>query len=59
MYGPTCVCSLKIRWKNIYLKTQKLLIFIIFKHYFANKGPSSQCYGFSSGKSYMDVRVGL
>ena len=27
------------------------------RHYFANKGPSSQCYGFSS--SHMDVRVGL
>ena len=27
------------------------------RHYFANKGPSSQSYGFSSG--HMDVRVGL
>ena len=27
------------------------------RHYFANKGPSSQSYGFSS--SHMDVRVGL
>ena len=27
------------------------------RHYFANKGPSSQGYGFSSG--HMDVRVGL
>ena len=27
------------------------------RHYFANKGPSSQGYGFSS--SHMDVRVGL
>ena len=27
------------------------------RHYFANKGPSSQDYGFSSG--HMDVRVGL
>ena len=27
------------------------------RHYFANKGPSSQGYGFSS--SYMDVRIGL
>ena len=30
------------------------------RHYFANKGPSSQGYGFSSGHvSCMDVRVGL
>ena len=28
------------------------------RQYFANKGPSSQSYGFSSGHS-MDVRVGL
>ena len=28
------------------------------RHYFANKGPSSQGYGFSSGES-MNVRVGL
>ena len=28
------------------------------RHYFANKGPSSQGYGFSSGHG-MDVRVGL
>ena len=28
------------------------------RHYFADKGPSSQGYGFSS-KSHMDVRVGL
>ena len=28
------------------------------RHYFANKGPSSQGYGFSSGH-VMDVRVGL
>ena len=28
------------------------------RHYFVNKGPSSQGYGFSSG-SCMDVRVGL
>ena len=27
------------------------------RHYFANKGPSGQGYGFSS--SHMDVRVGL
>ena len=27
------------------------------RHYFANKGPSSQSYGFSSGR--VDVRVGL
>ena len=27
------------------------------RHYFANKGPSSQSYGFSS--SHVDVRVGL
>ena len=27
------------------------------RHYFANKGPCSQGYGFSSG--HMDVRVGL
>ena len=27
------------------------------RHYFANKGPSSQGYGFSSG--HVDVRVGL
>ena len=29
------------------------------RHYFANKGPSSQAYGFSSGHVWMDVRVGL
>ena len=28
------------------------------RHYFANKGPSSQGYGFSSGH-VMDVRIGL
>ena len=28
------------------------------RHYFANKGPSNQGYGFSSGQC-MDVRVGL
>ena len=28
------------------------------RHYFANKGPSSQRYGFSSGHVW-DVRVGL
>ena len=28
------------------------------RHYFANKGPSTQGYGFSSGH-VMDVRVGL
>ena len=28
------------------------------RHYFANKGPSSQGYGFSSGHVW-DVRVGL
>ena len=28
------------------------------RHYFANKGPSSQSYGVSS-KSWMDVIVGL
>ena len=29
------------------------------RHYFANKGPSSEGYGFSSGHVCMDVRVGL
>ena len=30
------------------------------RYYFANKGPSSQSYGFSSShESCMDVRVGL
>ena len=29
------------------------------RHYFANKGPSSQGYGFSSSHACMDVRVGL
>ena len=28
------------------------------RHCFANKGPSSQCYGFSSSH-FMNVRVGL
>ena len=28
------------------------------RHYFADKGPSSQSYGFSSSHSCMDVRVG-
>ena len=29
------------------------------RHYFANKGPSSQGYGFSSSHVWMDVRAGL
>ena len=29
------------------------------RHYFANKGPFSQSYGFSSSQSCMYVRVGL
>ena len=29
------------------------------RHYFANKGLSSQGYGFSSGCEKLDVRVGL
>ena len=29
------------------------------RHYFVNKGPSSQGYGFSTSHSCMDVRVGL
>ena len=29
------------------------------RHYFGNKGPSSQSYGFSSSQVWMDVRVGL
>ena len=29
------------------------------RHYFANKGPSSQGYGFSSSHACMDVKVGL
>ena len=29
------------------------------RHYFANKGPSSEGYGFSSGHVCMDVRAGL
>ena len=29
------------------------------RHYFANKGPSSQGYGFSSSHACRDVRVGL
>ena len=28
------------------------------RHYFANKSPSSQGYGFSSSRVWMDVRVG-
>ena len=31
---------------------------ILWRHYFANKGPSSQSYGFFQ-YSCMDVRVGL
>ena len=52
-------------------KDSKHLHFLLFdfspvkkqRHYFANKGLSSQGYGFSSGFPYgfscMDVRVGL
>ena len=29
------------------------------RHYFANKGPSNQSFGFSSSHVWMDVRVGL
>ena len=29
------------------------------RHFFADKGPSSQSYGFSSSFTCMDVRVGL
>ena len=29
------------------------------RHYFVNKGPSSQGYGFSSSHVWMDVRIGL
>ena len=28
------------------------------RHYFANKGPPSQGYGFSSSRVWMNVRVG-
>jgi len=28
------------------------------RHYFTNKGPSNQGYGFSSSHIWMDVRVG-
>ena len=44
-------CSHEINWKENYdqprqhIKKQR--------HYFANKSPSSQCYGFSSGHVWM------
>ena len=43
-------CSHEINWKENdqprqHIKKQR--------HYFANKGPSSQCYGFSSGHVWM------
>ena len=42
-------------WKKNYDKPRQCIK--KQKHYFANKGPSSQSYGFSP-KSYMDVRAG-
>ena len=53
-------CSHKIKtlasWKKSYGKPRQHIK--KQRHYFANKGPSSQSYGFSY-KSCMDVRVGL
>ena len=51
-------CSHEIKrplllWRKVMINLDKKQ-----RHYFANKGPSSQGYGFSSG-SCMDVRVGL
>ena len=44
-------------WKESYDQPRQHII--KQRHYFANKGPSSQGYGFSSRHAYMDVRVGL
>ena len=51
-----------MKLKDTYSFEEKALtnldsIFKKQRHYFVNKGPSSQVYGFSS--SHMDVRVGL
>ena len=45
-----------ITWKESYDQPRQHIQKQI--HYFVNKGPSSQGYGFSSGH-FMDVRVGL
>ena len=37
------------------MKAKQILIHYELKHYFANKGPSSQGYGFSSGHVWMWV----
>ena len=53
-------CSHEIKtlafWKKSYDQPRKHIK--KQRHFFANKGPSSQSYGFSSS-SCMDVRVGL
>ena len=52
-------CSHEIKtlapWKKSYDQLRQH--FTKQRHYFANKGPSSQSFGFSS--SHVDVRVGL
>ena len=40
-----------VPWKVSYDKPRKCIK--KQRHYFANKGPSSQCYGFSSGHAWM------
>ena len=56
------VVTAAMKLKDTYSFEEKALtnldsIFKKQRHYFVNKGPSSQVYGFSS--SHMDVRVGL
>ena len=55
-------CSHEIKkaltpWKESYDQPRKHIE--KQRHYFANKGPSSQGYGFSSGHVWMDMRVEL
>ena len=54
-------CSHEIKtiapWKESYKKPRQHIK--KQRHYFTNKGPSSQSYVFSSSHVWMDVRVGL
>ena len=47
----TDVCKKGYDQPRLHIKKQR--------HYFADKGPSSQSYGFSSSQVWMDLRVGL
>ena len=44
-------CSQEIKWKESYEQTRQHIK--KQRHYFVNKGPSSQGYGFSSGPVWM------